>query len=71
MTEQAVDMEIPTETCSQDLKKNVNYSIISFVSGFFFPDVSAATPISVFSLWSFRFVVFLCKSDCFDGKNEI
>ena len=38
---------------------------------FFFPDVSAATPISVFSLWSFRFVVFLCKSDCFDGKNEI
>ena len=34
MTEQAVDMEIPTETCTQE-KKNVNYSIISFVSGFF------------------------------------
>ena len=29
-------MEIPTETCTQDIKKNVNYSIISFVSGFFF-----------------------------------
>ena len=34
------------------------YSIISFVSGFFL-DVSAAKPISVFSLWSFRFDVFL------------
>ena len=28
-------------------------------------------PISVFSLCSFRFDVFLCKRDCFDGNNEI
>ena len=68
--DKAVDMEIPTEKCSHDLKKNLIHSIISFVSGFF-PDVSAATPISVFSLCSFRFVVFLCKRDCYDGKNEI
>ena len=51
-------------------KKIFIYSIISFVSGFFL-DVSAARLISVFSLWSFRFDVFLCRRDCFDGKNEI
>ena len=34
--DKAVDMEIPTETCSHDLKKNLIHSIISFVSGFFF-----------------------------------
>ena len=43
------------------------YSIISFVSGFFFSlDVLATRPISVFSLCSFRFDVFLCKRLCFD-----
>ena len=36
-----------------------------------FLDVSAARPISVFSLWSFRFDVFLSKRECFDGNNEI
>ena len=46
--EQAVHMEIPTETCTHDIKKMLIYSIISFVS-WFFPDVSAVTPISVFS----------------------
>ena len=69
MTEQAVDMEIPTETCTHNLKEMLIYSIISFVSGFF-SDVSAATLISVLSLWSFRLVVFLCKRDCFDDKNK-
>ena len=62
-------MEIPTEKFTLDKKKLI-YSIISFVKGFF-SDVSAATPISVFSLWSFRAVVFQCKRDCFDGKNEL
>ena len=37
----------------------------------FFSDVLAATLISVFSVWSFSLVVFLCKRDCFAGKNEI
>ena len=46
--EQAVHMEIPTETCTHDIKKMLIYSIISFVS-WFFADVSAATPILVFS----------------------
>ena len=59
-----------TETCTHEITKMVIYSIISFVSGFFL-DVSAARLISVFSLWSFRFDVFLCRRDCFDGKNEI
>ena len=70
MTGQAVDMEIPTETCTYDTQKMLIYSITSFVSGFFLSDVSAATPISVFSLSLFRFV-FPCKRDCFDGKNKI
>ena len=61
-------MEIPTEKFTLDKKKLI-YSIMSFVKGFF-SDVSAATPTSVFSLWSFRAVVFQCKRDCFDGKNE-
>ena len=53
-------------------KKMLIYSIISFVSGFFFSlDVLATRPISVFSLCSFRFDVFLCKRECFDGNNEI
>ena len=59
-----------TETCTHEITKMFIYSIISFVSGFFF-DVSAARLISVFSLWSFRFVVFLCRRDCFDVTNEI
>ena len=71
MTKQAADIEIPTETCTHDRIKMLIYSIISFVSGIFFLDVSAARPISVFSLWSFRFDVFLSKRDCFDGNNEI
>ena len=71
MTEQAADMEIPTDTCTHDRIKMLIYSIISFVSGIFFLEVSAARPISVFSLWSFRFDVFLGKRDCFDGNNEI
>ena len=54
-----------TETCTHEITKMFIYSIISFVSGFFF------RLISVFSLWSFRFDVFLCRRDCFDGKNEI
>ena len=58
MTEQAVNMEISTETCTRDLKKLLTYCIISFVSGFF-PDVSAATPILMFSLWSCRFVLLI------------
>ena len=36
MTEQAVDVEIPTETCTHDLKKMLIYGTISFVSGVFF-----------------------------------
>ena len=59
-----------TETCTHEITKMFIYSIISFVSGFFL-DVSAARLISVFSLWWFRFDVFLCRRDCFDGKNEI
>ena len=51
-------MEISTETCTRDLKKLLTYCIISFVSGFF-PDVSAATPILMFSLWSCRFVLLI------------
>ena len=39
-------------------KKLLTYCIISFVSGFF-PDVSTATPISVFSLSSCRFVLLV------------
>ena len=73
MTEQAADMEIPTDTCTHDRIKMLIYSIISFVSGIFsfFLDVSAARLISVFSLWSFRFDVFISKCDCCDGNNEI
>ena len=63
-------MEISTETCTHKIKEMSIHSIISFVSEFF-SDVSAATPISVFSLWSFHLVTLLCKRDCFDGKNEI
>ena len=37
----------------------------------FFWDVSAGMPISVFSLWSFRFFVLLCKRDFSGGKNEV
>ena len=59
-----------TETCTHEITKMFIYSIISFVSGFFL-DVSAARLISVFSLLWFRFDVFLCRRDCFDGKNEI
>ena len=59
------------ETRTHEMTKMLIYSIISFVSGFYFLGVSAATPISVFLLWSFRFDVFLCRRDCFDGKNEI
>ena len=59
-----------TETCTHEITKMLIYSIISIVSGFFL-DVSAARLISVFSLWWFRFDVFLCRRDCFDGKNEI
>ena len=32
MTEQAADMEIPTDTCTHDIIKMLIYSIISFVS---------------------------------------
>ena len=66
MTEQAVDMEIPTETCTHDIKKMLVYFIERFGSyanfGLF---------VMVVSLWSFRFIVFLCKRDCFDNKNDI
>ena len=31
MTEQAADMEIPTDTCTHDIIKMLIYSIISFV----------------------------------------
>ena len=62
--------ENSTETCTHEITKMFIYSIISFVSGFFL-DVSAARLISVFFLWWFRFDVFLCRRDCFDGKNEI
>ena len=71
MTKQAADIEIPTDTCTHDRIKMLIYSIISFVSGISFLDVSAARPISVFSLWSFRFDVFLSKCDRCDGNNEI
>ena len=71
MTEQAADMEIPTDTCTHDIKKMLIYSISSFVLRVFFLDVLATKPISVFSLCSFRFDVFLCKRECFDGNNEI
>ena len=36
MTEQTVEMEIPTETCTYDIQKMLIYIITSFVSGFFF-----------------------------------
>ena len=55
-SQQAADMEIPTETCTHDIKKFIAL-FLSFQG--FFLDVSAAKPISVFSLWSFRFDVFL------------
>ena len=45
-----------TETCTHDIKKFIAL-FLSFQG--FFLDVSAAKPISVFSLWSFRFDVFL------------
>ena len=48
MTEQAVQMEIPTETCTHDIKKNANLQHY-FFRFMVFPDFSAATPISVFS----------------------
>ena len=51
------------------LKKNVNLQHYFFRLRAF-SDVSAATLISVLSLWSFRLVVFLCKRDCFDDKNK-
>ena len=65
MTKQAADIEIPTDTCTHDRIKMLIYSIISFVSGIFFLDVSAVRQISVFSLWSFRFDVFLSKHGFF------
>ena len=69
MTEQAVDMGIPAETCTHELKSvNLQHYFFRFRV---FSDVSAATPISVIWLWSFRFVVFLGKRDRFVGKNEI
>ena len=63
MTEQAVDMEIPKETFTHDIKKSYLQHYF-FLFRVFFSNVSAATPISGFSLWWFRFVVFLCKRDC-------
>ena len=58
MTEQAVDMEIPTETFTHDIKKILFTALFLSLQGFF-SNVSAATPISGFSLWWFRFVVFM------------
>ena len=58
MTEQAVHMEISTETCTRDLKKIVN--LLHYFFRFrVFTDVSAATPILMFSLWSCRFVLLI------------
>ena len=58
MTEQAVNMEISTETCTRDLKKIVN--LLHYFFRFrVFTDVSAATPILMFSLWSCRFVLLI------------
>ena len=58
MTEQAVNMEISTETCIRDLKKIVN--LLHYFFRFrVFTDVSAATPILMFSLWSCRFVLLI------------
>ena len=65
MTEQAVDMEIPTEICTHEIK-NDNLQHYFFRFRFFFSDASAATPISAFSLWSSFFANVLL-----DGKNEI
>ena len=56
-SQRAADMEMKHEGNMYSWHKKI-YSIISFVSGFFL-DVSAAKPISVFSVWSFRFDVFL------------
>ena len=36
MTEQAAEMQIPTDTCTPDRIKMLIYSIISFVSGICF-----------------------------------
>ena len=47
-SQQAADMEILTETCTHDIKKFIAL-FLSFQG--FFLDVSAAKPISVFSLW--------------------
>ena len=52
-------------------KKIVKVGHYFFRIRVFFWDVSAGTPISVFSLWSFRFVVLLCKRDFSGGKNEV
>ena len=48
MTEQTVEMEIPTETYTYDIQKMLIYIITSFVSGVFLWDVSAVTPIQSF-----------------------
>ena len=65
-------MEIPTETCTHDLKKMLIYRIISFVSGFFFRTFRQLRQFPSFSYG--RFVLYFsmqCKRDCFDGKNKI
>ena len=69
MTEQAVDVVIPTETCTHDPKKMLIYGTISFVSGFFLSFGSYAN----FELFAMvvSFCCFLCKRDFLNGKNEI
>ena len=72
MTEQAVNMEISTETCTRDLKKSVNLLHYFFRFRVFYGRFGSYANFDVFVVvLSFRFVDFLCKGDCFDGKNEI
>ena len=54
-------MEIPTETCTHDLKKMLIYSIISFVSGF---SSKTFRRLHQFRFFRYgRFVLFFCYAN--------
>ena len=48
MTEQTVEMEIPTETCTYDTQKMLIYIITSFVGGFFMERFGSYANFSLF-----------------------
>ena len=68
MTEQAVHMEIPTETCTHDIKKNANLQHYFFRFMVFSGCFGSYANLGLFVL---LLLFFLCKRDCFDGKSEI